>query len=115
MAKLSKEQKILNLKKAFKGRGYEHNFIRKVQGDILYGDKIQTKDYVIASYCKDSIVADKKQLRILSGTETTKRTSNGRLISKHEPYEWFITKEDAENLICFLEAYIEVEKQKESA
>ena len=115
MNKLSREQKISNLKKVFKGKGYEHNFVRNLRGDVLTGNKLETENYVIASYCEHSIVDEQKQLRILSGTKTTKRTSNNRLISNHEPYEWFVTLEDAENLICFLEAFIEVEKQKESA
>ncbi len=115
MNKLSREQKISNLKRVFIDSGYSHDFVKKVQGDMLSGDEMQTEDYVIASYYDHHIGSDKKQLRILSGTETTKRTSNNKIISRHEPYEWFVTLEDAENLICFLEAFIEVEKQKESA
>lgn len=115
MNKLSREQKISNLIKVFKGKGYEHNFVKNLRGDVLSADKLETEDYVIASYCKHSIVDKQKQLRILSGTQTTKKTSNNKFISKHEPYEWFVTTEDAENLICFLEAFIEVEKDKDSA
>ena len=115
MKKLSRKQKISNLKNVFKDKGYEHNFINNVRGNVLDGDKLETRDYVIASYCKHSILADEKKLRILSGTETTKRTTNNKMIKRQEPYEWFLTTKDAENLICFLEAFIEVEKQKESA
>jgi|TARA_R100000081_G_C4730827_1_gene123296 hypothetical protein len=112
MEKLSREQKISNLKKVFNDSGYQHDFVRKVSGDMLKGDEMQTEDYFIASYYNHHIDSDKKQLRILSGTETTKRTSNNKIISRQEPYEWFLTLEDAENLICFLEAFIEIEKEQ---
>ena len=113
MKKISREQKISNLKKVFNDSGYQHDFVRKVCGDMLNGDEMQTEDYFIASYYNHDIGSDKKQLRILSGTETTKRTSNNKIISRQEPYEWFLTLEDAENLICFLEAFIETEKEQE--
>lgn len=115
MKKLTRNQKILNLKQVFKDAGYQHHFVKNCKGDILNGDKTQIEDYFIASYYNHHINSDEKQLRILSGTETTKRTSNNRIISKHEPYEWYLTPEDAENLICFLEAFIEVEKEQEKS
>lgn len=116
MNKLSREQKISNLKKVFTDRGYIHDFVKNKEGDILEGDKEQIKDYVMVSYFDHrDTYNSKRKLRILSGTTTTKRTSDNRFIDRQEPYEWFVTTEDAENLICFLEAFIEVEKQKESA
>ena len=116
MNKLSREQKISNLKKVFTDRGYIHDFVKNKEGDILEGDKEQIKDYVMVSYFDHSDTYNsKRKLRILSGTTTTKRTSDNRFIDRQEPYEWYVTTKDAENLICFLEAFIEVEKQKESA
>ena len=47
MNKLSREQKISNLKKVFTERGYIHDFVKNKQGDILEGDKEQIKDFVM--------------------------------------------------------------------
>tara|TARA_R100000426_G_scaffold64524_1_gene45017 strand:- start:537 stop:884 length:348 start_codon:yes stop_codon:yes gene_type:complete len=115
MNKLSREQKISNLKKVFTDRGYIHDFVKNKQGDILEGDKEQIRDFVMVSYWHSDSYKSKRKLRILSGTTTTKRTSDNRFIDRTEPYEWFVTLEDAENLICFLEAFIETEKEQESA
>jgi len=56
-------------------------------------------------YGKD---ADKFSL-YMGGSETIHTADKlGRVRSKAEPYDLKITKENAENLICILEAFIEV-------
>lgn len=122
MKKLTREQKISNLKKAYKDeiqssghisdKGYIHRFVDKKDCDMFdSASNEQKNDYVMVSYYKHNF-SDKKKFRIRAGTEIMKRTVNNRIITKNEPYDWFPTTEDAENLICFLEAFIEVEKEK---
>ncbi len=117
MKKLTREQKISNLKKAFieynNGKGYQHFFKDKKQGDCKKDpSNTEYNDYAIVSYLDDDFKG-KKQFRIIAGKEETKRTSDNKLRTKHEPLNWYLNTEDAENLICFLEAFIEVENQKE--
>ena len=116
MKKLSRKQKIDNIKKAFiennSGKGYQHFFKDNTKGDFNQApSNTQYHDYVIVSYIDDNY-RGKKEFRILAGQEETKRTSNNRIRTKHEPLAWYLNTEEAENLICFLEAFIEVENQK---
>ena len=116
MKELTKKQKIANIKKAFTerndGKGYMHSFIDNKTGDFneepFY---TQNNDYATVSYYEHSF-RNKKELRIFAGKTETKRTSNNRVITKTEPLEWYLNTQDAENLICFLEAFIEIENQK---
>ena len=117
MKKLTREQKISNLKKAFieynNGKGYQHFFIDNKQGDCKKDPSAtEYKDYAIVSYLDDNY-RGKKEFRILAGQEEIKRTSNNRIRTKHEPLSWYLNTEEAENLICLLQAFIEVENQKE--
>lgn len=123
MKKLTRKQKIENITKAFKNeirasghisdKGYIHSFVDKKDCDMFdSASNEQTNDYVRVSYYKHNF-SDKKKFRIRAGSQIMKRTVNNRIITKNEPYDWFLTTEDAENLICFLEAFIEVEKEQE--
>jgi len=125
MKKLTRKQKIDNIKKAFKNeiqasgyisdKGYIYNFVDNKDCDIFDSDaNEQQHDYVKVSYYKHNF-SDKKKFRIVAASQIMKRTSNNRIITKEEPYDWFPTTEDAENLICFLEAFIEVEKEQEKS
>ena len=116
MNKLTRKQKIANLKNAFIennfGKGYQHFFVDKKQGDLNKAYcNTQYNDYAVVSYLDDNYTG-KKQFRILAGQEEIKRTSNNRIRTKHEPLSWYLNTEEAENLICFLEAFIEVENQE---
>lgn len=116
MKKLTRKQKINNLKKAFieynNGKGYQHFFIDNKQGDCNKDPfSREFNDYAIVSYLDDNYKG-KKEFRILAGKEETIKTSDNKLRTKHEPLSWYLNTEDAENLICFLEAFIEVENQE---
>ena len=116
MKKFTRKQKIANLKKAFiennSGKGYQHFFVDKKQGDLKEPYcNTQYNDYAVVSYLDDNY-RGKKEFRILAGKEETKRTSNNRFRTKHEPLSWYLNIEEAENLICLLEAFIEVENQE---
>ena len=114
--KLTRKQKIANLKKAFiennSGKGYQHFFKDNTRkGFNEAPSDTQYNDYAIVSYLDDNY-RGKKEFRILAGQEETKKTSNNRIRTKHEPLEWYLNTEEAENLICLLEAFIEVENQQ---
>ena len=116
MKKLTRKQKISNIKKAFiennNGKGYQHFFKDKKQGDCKKDpSNTEYNDYAIVSYLDDNYKG-KKEFRILAGQEETKKTSNNRTRTNHEPLAWYLNTEEAENLICLLEAFIEVENQE---
>ena len=116
MKKLTRKQKIANIKKAFiernSGKGYQHFFKDNTQGDFNEApSNTQYHDYAIVSYLDDNYKG-KKEFKILAGQEETKRTSNNKIRTNHDPSAWYLNTEEAENLICFLEAFIEVENQE---